>query len=271
MSKGSLPAPALCLALLAAALAGAARGQAGDDVLPLSRFEAADVGKSVPSGWKELTFNPSKFPKKSTYEVVRLDGRIVLKASTQGGVSALYRPLNVDPKEYPYLAWRWRADNRYPGVDQRTKAGDDYPARVYIAFRYVSARVGWFTRLEYDLARRRSREGQYPPLYALNCVWANTARVNTWFPNPWQDRAKMIVVRTGAKGLKEWHQEARNYLADFKAIVGEEPTPVEYVAVMIDGDGSGSSGTSYFADIELRKTPPPGFERGAFQPPKEAD
>ena len=70
----------------------------------------------------------------------------------------------------------------------------------------------------------------------------------------------MIAVRTGAADLRKWRWEARNYLQDFKAIVGEEPPPVEFVAVMIDGDGTGSVGVSYFDSIELRSDLPPGLD-----------
>lgn len=256
--------------MLGERVAAGAEGAAQVHAIAVGRFSADDIGRPVPQGWRELSFDPEKFPKKSSYQTVRLGDEYVLRASTQGGASAVYRLLEVDWRQHPYLVWRWRVENIYPGADETTKAGDDYPGQVYICFRYEPSRAGLTTRLAFALEKRRSTDGRYPPLYVLNYVWASTLEENTWIPNPWQSRSKVVAVRTGHRGLGQWHHEARNYVDDFRAIVGEDPPPVEFIAVMIDGDGTGSSGVSYFADIELRSAPPPGFDAGRSSPPRRA-
>ena len=240
--------------------------------ISVGRFSDRDIGKDLPDGWRELTFDPKKFPIQSQYKVVELNGHgAVLKASTDGGVSAIYRPVDVNPKDYPYISWRWRVENIYPGVDETTKKGDDYPARVYIGFRYDPERANLVTRAKFNLAKRRSKEGHYPPLYVLNYVWATTLEADTWIPNPWEKRSKVVAVKSGAGGLGRWHHEARHYLRDFQAIVGEDPPRIDFVAVMIDGDGSRSSGGAYFDDIKLLSAPPPDFGREVPAPPRRAD
>jgi len=227
----------LSLAVLSASVlaTGGAGGAPADararamKVLPVGHFTADDARRGVPRGWEEPTFDRKKSPRRSRYRVVAMDGGYVLRAETDSGVSGLFRPVALNAREMPYIVWRWRVEQVFTRGDARTKCGDDYPARVYAAFKYDPARAGWRTRMAFALARRRS---------------------------------KMIAACSGRDGLRRRHVEARNYYRNFKRIVGEEPPPVEYIAVMIDGDGTGSKGVAYFADIELRSEPPPGVRVG---------
>jgi len=272
-----LALPVCCLAMKAAALTGkpvtAAHSPSNQpeektaaEAITVADFGPGDVGKSLPNGWERITFDPKRIPRQSSYDVIRLEGqgggedRFVLRAQTSGGASAIYRRMHIDPEKYPYLVWSWRVDQIFAKANERTKQGDDYPARLYIGFRYAPSRVDWMTRIAFRMAKARSKQNRYPPLYVLNYVWANKLKRNAWMSNPWQERSKMIAVRSGRKGLKSWRREGRNYLKDFQAIVGEKPTPVEFVAIMIDGDGTGSRGVCYFDDIEFRARPPTGLQ-----------
>jgi hypothetical protein len=236
------------------------------NTLIVGEFTADQEGKP-PSGWDELTFDPDKFPKKSHYQVVKHDGRHVLEATTNGGVSGIIKRVDADWQKFPYLVWRWRVDRIYPEAQETTKEGDDYPARIYIAFRYESSRVGLLTRAKFEAAKRLSDDGRYPPLHVLNYVWASNLPADTWIPNPWQSRSKVIALHSGKAGLGEWHTECRNYVADFKAIVGEKPTAIDGIAIMIDGDGTNSKGRAYFDQVELRAKPPPDFPKARLERP----
>ena len=236
--------------------------------ITLARFDGGDIGARVPDGWKPLTFDSDGGIKPSEYRVVEKDGQIVLRGRTLSGASALFREIEVDPQEYPYIAWRWRVEQSFPRGDGTTKGGDDYPARLYVAFKYDSSRVGWWTRMKFRMARGRSEYGGYPPLWALNYVWANTLKQNTWTPNRWQERSKMVAVRSGEEGVGEWHWEVRNYVEDFREIVGEEPTPVKFIAVMIDGDNTNTDGEAYFGPIQLWSELPARFQGRVPAPPR---
>ncbi|MEF8787742.1 MAG: DUF3047 domain-containing protein [Planctomycetota bacterium] len=273
-ARGLRAVPAVLLALCV--LAGAAqtvRGQeAEEDTDPrhitLARFREDQVGEQEPGDWKPLTFDSDGGIKPSRYRVVKKDGEAVIRAKTDEGASALVREIEVDPEEYPYIAWRWRVEQPFPRGDGTTKQGDDYPARLYVAFKYDSSRAGWWTRMKFRMAKGEGDYSGYPPLWALNYVWANTLKENTWIVNPWQERSKMIAVRSGSEGIGEWHWEVRNYLKDFRAIVGEEPTNVKFIAVMIDGDNTKSKGTAYFGPIQLWSELPDRFEGKVPDPPR---
>jgi len=234
----------------------------------LARFQQDQVGSEEPGGWRALTFDSNGGIKPSEYRVVKKDGDVVLRGETEQGSSALFREIEVDPEEYPYLAWRWRVEQPFPQGDGTRKEGDDYPARLYVAFQYDASRVGLWTRMKFRMAKGESDYSGYPPLWALNYVWANTLKRNTWIANPWQERSKMIAVRTGSEGVGKWHWEVRNYVQDFKTIVGEEPTSVKFIAVMIDGDNTNSKGKAYFGPIQLWSELPPRFRGEVPAPPR---
>ena len=83
---------ACCCAILVHAWAARAETAAEAHTIVVGRFSVDDIGKPVPEGWRELSFDPKKFPKKSTYEMVCLGDEYVLKASTRGNFCRLQTP-----------------------------------------------------------------------------------------------------------------------------------------------------------------------------------
>ena len=229
------------------------------ECITLADFGEKQVGEP-PKDWKMLTFGSDGGIKPSEYRVVEMNGDYVLRCRTASGSSALFKEIDVDPERYPYIAWRWRIETTFPRGDGTRQESDDYPARLYMAFRYDASRVSYWTQLKFRMAKGESEYEGYPPLWALNYVWANKLRRNTWLPNPWEQRSKMVAVRRGKSGVGKWHWEVRNYRKDFRAIVGEKPTPLKFVAVMIDGDNTDSRGTCYVGPIQLWSELPSRFE-----------
>ena len=61
------------------------------------------------------------------------------------------------------------------------KSGDDYAARLYVAFELPDEAINWQTRLELGIAR--TLYGERVPDAALNYVWDNHQPINTVLPN----------------------------------------------------------------------------------------
>ncbi len=227
-------------------------------------------GGTLPEGWSERTFDPARFPRKSRYAVTGRGAETSLEASTDGGASFIFKDISVEPAAYPYLAWRWRVEKIFEKADETTRKGDDFPARLCLGFRFDATGASLGERLFFEIARLRSDAGKYPPRYVLCYVWAGKLKENTWAPSPWGERSGVIAVRSGAAGLGKWRFEIRDYVGDFRAIKGVSPPSVDFVALMIDGDGTGSSGTSYFRKIELLAEPPPCLAGEISEPPKRS-
>lgn len=220
-------------------------------MLEIGAFSAATAGGSWPDGWKPLTF--PKIPRHTTYSLVKDGEQIVVKASSQASSSGMTREVQVDPKEFPTIQWRWKVSNILKAGDVAKKAGDDYPARIYVTFQYDSAKVGLFGKAKYEAAKLIY--GRYPPLGAINYIWESRAPVGTAVPNPFTDQVYMLVVESGSTKLNTWITEERNVYEDYKRAFGEEPPMISGVAIMTDTDNTGESAEAYYGDIVFKKRP----------------
>jgi len=236
------------LLILALVSAPAAYSQTGDP-LRVGNFSRAAAGPGLPPGWEPLTFK--NIPRHTEYALVEDGGRPVLKAVSRASASGLIRKITIDPKEYPVVAWRWKVSNIYRKGDVTQKSGDDYPARLYITFAYAPGELGFLEKLKFETAR--VLYGEYPPGGALNYIWESKAPVGTIVPNPYSDRARMVVLESGPGRLNQWVEEQRNILEDYQKAFGTPPPLISGVAVMTDSDNTGESATAYYGDIVFTK------------------
>ena len=223
-------------------------GQPPDEI-GVGTFSSAAAGGAIPEGWQPLTFE--KIDRHTVYTLVEDGGAVVVKAVSEASASGLIRKLTVDPTAYPWLEWRWKVGNVLEKGDVRRKTGDDYPARLYVTFRYDPQRVGFFERAKYGTAKLLY--GDYPPHAALNYIWANREEIGAVVPNAYTSKAVMIVAESGASKAGQWVAERRNVYRDYLRAFGEEPPLISGVAVMTDTDNTGERATAYYGDIRFRK------------------
>lgn len=224
---------------------------AGEEVVLLGGLGPPATPDDMPAGWKPLVFK--NIATTTRYSVVRDGDAYVLKADSRAAASGLYREVNLDPKVYRTLAWRWRVENVLKRADARRKEGDDYPARVYVTFRYDPDSATLWERTKYGTYKLLY--GEYPPKGAINYIWDNRLPQGTSLDNAYTDRAKMIVVRSGADGVGRWWSEQRNLYEDYRRLFAEEPPPIAAVAVMTDTDNTGETAVAYYDRIVLRSAP----------------
>jgi hypothetical protein len=228
--------------IVSAALALHAMASADPRVLEVGRFVAPAHPDAVPDGWQPLTFK--KVARYTRYRVVRDGDRWVLQAESDAAASALYRPLDLDPQAYPRLTWRWKVDNILVKADARKREGDDYPARVYVAFRYDPARATTWEKAKYGAYRLVY--GAYPPVAVLNYIWDNRLPPGIMLDNAYSDRARMVVVRSGPAEIGRWLTETRNVVDDYRRLFGGEPPRIAGVAVMTDTDDTGERAVAWY-------------------------
>jgi hypothetical protein len=84
---------------------------------------------------------------------------------------------------------------------------------------------------------------------AANYVWSSNQSQGSEWPNAYTDSAKMIAVQAGDEKLGQWVSERRNVREDLQRLFGDDLTHIDAIAVMVDGDNTGQSATSYFGDI----------------------
>jgi len=168
---------------------------------------------------------------KVDYRQMREGGEHFVGALSQKAASALYYRIGFDVREYPVLSWKWRII-RFPDLAaaQTNEDRDDYAARVYVIFPFLSFSSSQF--IEY--------------------VWAENIPEGTIFDSPFGDNVKMVVARSGTAPEGQWVAESRNVCEDYRLAFGREPSRgVGAIAIMCDADGTKSTAESNFTDIAI--------------------
>jgi hypothetical protein len=164
-------------------------------------------------------------------------------------MALLARPIVVNLAATPIMCWRWLVDAPVAGGDMTRKAGDDYAARVYVAFDLPDAAMSEGTRFKLGLARRLF--GAAVPDAALNYVWDNRYPVGFRAKSPYTDRAELIVAETGAGKAGTWVVERVNVAGDFVRAFGSKAGKPIQLAIASDTDNTKSRARAAFADIHF--------------------
>jgi len=189
-----------------------------NDRIDIARFSQGDL-----SDWQSKVFSSE-----TTYTLKETDKQTALFAQSQSSASGLFREVSIDLNKTPVLNWGWKVDNILTGNDERTKAGDDYPARIYVVF--SGGMMFWRTR-------------------AINYVWSNQQPINSSWCNAFTSNAGMIAVQSGTGHIGRWTMQSRDVRADYRRLFGEEPGRVDAVAIMTDTDNTGAAATAWYGDI----------------------
>lgn len=212
---------------------------------------ATSVGQFVnpgppPAPWKMITL-PGVRP--TRYKVTVVAEKIALEAIVDRSMSLLSRPINIDLAKTPVVCWRWYVDGPISKADMTKRSGDDYAARLYVAFDIPDERLSRATKLKLRMARNLL--GRNIPDAALVYVWDNKHAVGTARKSSYTDRSQLIVVETGARRAHTWVTERADLAGDFtKAFNGQPGTPTQ-LALAADGDNTKSTGRAAFADIHF--------------------
>jgi hypothetical protein len=199
---------------------------------------AALVLFAMPALGAEIEFTPAEiadWPQREfdgtvSYRFVE-NGQPAVEAIAVDGATALYREIEIDVGETPWLEWSWRVDELPQGnASEREKAGDDYGARIYVV------QEGFFGKLS---AR------------ALNYVWSRELEAGTRWPNAFTGRAHMISVEQGDERLGEWVTYRRDLRRDWQAAFDEAPGTVHGIAIMTDSDNTDSRASARYGSIRL--------------------
>lgn len=212
-------AAALAAIVLAASAPPPASVIAGQDVI------VGDFSASGLTGWREEVFKD-----KTHYEPVRTEIGTVLKADSNASASGLYREMDIDLEKTPCLKWSWKVAGILDGLDETTKGGDDYPARVYVVF--SGGLAFWKTR-------------------ALNYVWSNGRPINSAWPNAFTDRSVNIAAQSGTGRIGQWVSESHDVRKDYRRLIGGDVKRADAVAIMTDTDNSGRAATAFYDNIRF--------------------
>ncbi len=197
--------------------------------------------------WKPLYF--PKIKEHTKYSIERQGDGSYLKAESNASASGIVFKEEFNVFEYPKVRWRWKVRNVFNKGNAKKKAGDDYPIRVYIIFKYSPETASFGQKIKYGLAK--AIYGEYPPHSSLNYIWANIQHDEQVLVNTYADEARMVVLQSGRKNAGLWQEQEINALEDYRRIFGTEPPSTASIAIMNDSDNTGESSISYIDYIEV--------------------
>jgi hypothetical protein len=188
------------------------------NILPIADFEDGKM-----DNWQEKSFVDH-----TSYSIKQIDNITALKSHSQAAASALYRNIDINIKETSFLNWSWRVENILPGLEERSKDGDDYPARIYVVFKG-----------KYFFTKPRS----------LIYVWSSNQPKESVWPSAYDSGSIMIAARSNEDKTGRWYHEKRNIKQDILKMFGVDINEIQMVAIMTDSDQSGLDVTSWYGNI----------------------
>ncbi len=191
-----------------------------------SPIEIGLFSKNNLDHWEE-----KEFVNQTSYQLVKQNSQIILHAEAEASASGLFKEVTIDLTTHPFLNWQWKVEKGHPPLSERTKAGDDYAARIYIVVK--GGLAFWKTR-------------------AINYVWSSTEKKGATWPNAFVGKNAMLLAVRSAEDLKDkWYQEKRNVYEDLKKVFGEKIREIHAVAIMTDSDNSKGLVRASYGDISF--------------------
>ena len=182
-------------------------------------------GSELPSGW-QVKVNHGTPDISVTREA---DGQF-LRLKSHRSSYALERGVDVDPAQFPYLAWQWKVTQLPLGGDFRRSRTDDQAAQVLVAF--SDRRV--LTYL-WDTSAPKGAM-QSTNLIPLLRIFA-------------------VVCESGAGETNRWIREVRNVQEDYQRAFGRTTSRIKGIRLQINSQHTGTSAESYFGEVSFRSTP----------------
>ncbi len=151
-----------------------------------------------------------------------------LKAVANNSASGLGKEIKIDLNKTPYLNITWKVEKNLKGINEKSKKGHDYAARVFVVKKTGAT----------ALSNR-----------AMNYVFSSNEDVNVFHPSPYTKKSIDFVLSTTNDNLNEWVTVKANVKEHFKQFHDLDVNEINGVAIMADTDNSKLSSIAYYQNI----------------------
>ena len=151
-----------------------------------------------------------------------------LRAEANNSASGLGKEIKINLIETPFLNITWKIEKDLPGIDEGSKKGHDYAARVFVVKKTGAT----------PLSNR-----------AMNYVFSSNNDLNTYHPSPFTKKSIDYVLSTTKENLNEWVTVKVNVRDHFKKFHNLDLDEINGVAIMSDTDNSKLSSIAYYQYI----------------------
>ena len=165
---------------------------------------------------------------KTSYSLGKNENGNYLKALADNSASGLGKEIKIDLNKTPYLNITWKVEKDLKGINEKSKKGHDYAARVFVVKKTGAT----------PLSNR-----------AMNYVFSSNEDINTSHPSPYTKKSIDYVLSSTKEQLNEWVTVKINVKDHFKKFHDLELDKINGVAIMADTDNSGLISISYYQNI----------------------
>ena len=174
------------------------------------------------------TLKVRKIKKKTKYTLGSNENGNYLKAEAEGVASGLGIEKKINLLKTPYINITWKVEKDLSGIDELSKKGHDYAARVFVIKKTGST----------ALSNR-----------AINYVFSSNEPINKFWKSPFTKKSTDYVLSTTTNTLDEWVTVKANVKEDFKKLHKLDVKELDGVAIMADTDNSKMKAISYYQNI----------------------
>ena len=165
---------------------------------------------------------------KTVYSVGSNENGNFLKAVADNAASGLGKEVKIDLNKTPFINITWRIEKDLPGINENTKKGHDFAARVFVIKKTGAT----------PLSNR-----------AINYVYSSNSKVGFNSPSPYTKKSIDNVLATTKENLNKWITVKANVKEDFKKFHDLDVNELDGLAIMVDTDNSKMKAISYFQNI----------------------
>jgi len=205
-------------------------------IVPITKFTEKELKKGEPIGWKSHKGICREIQTRIMPELIEIEGEKVLYVNANNNGAILFRPVSVDPAEYPFLQWKWKVSNILPESKEKEIGGDDYPAAVCIVYGKTFLSIPYTYKI-------------------LIYAFGNNVSVGERFKNPCEARARIIIVQSGEEDTNKWISNKVNHYRDYLQEFGKQPPGIIYVGLQTNADRTHGKVEAWYKGIELYRSP----------------
>ena len=151
-----------------------------------------------------------------------------IKAEAEGKGSGLGKEVKIDLLKTPFINITWKVEKDLSGINEKTKKGHDYAARVFVIKKTGSTM----------LSNR-----------AINYVFSSNQNVDENWRSPYTKKSVDYVLSTTKENLDTWVTVKANVKDHFKKFHDLDVVDLTGVAIMTDTDNSKLKAISYYQNI----------------------
>ena len=165
---------------------------------------------------------------KTLYSLGENENGKFLRSEANNSASGLGKEIKINLNKTPFLNITWKIEKDLKGIEENSKKGHDYAARVFVVKKTGAT----------PLSNR-----------AMNYVFSSNRDINTYHPSPFTKKSIDYALSTTKENFNEWVTVKVNVKEHFKKFHDLNLNKINGVAIMSDTDNSKLSSVAYYQNI----------------------